>query len=74
MVKAGSEGNRLSHALARSEPSVGSSIPSTLRASGMIFFNLEIVFLTDHILHFADRDALGGAPNNKNKATFLEYF
>jgi len=40
VVKAGSEGNRLSHALARSEPSVGSSIPSTLRASGMIFFNL----------------------------------
>jgi hypothetical protein len=53
MVKAGSEGNRLSHALARSEPSVGSSIPSTLRASGMIFFNLVEGFFFLSSLSFA---------------------
>ena len=44
VVEAGSEGSRLSHVLVRSELSVGSSISSTFRVSGMIFFNLVEAF------------------------------
>ena len=44
MVEAGSEGSRLSHVMVRSELSVGSSISSTFRVSGMIFFNLVEAF------------------------------